>query len=77
MKPTTVEEFEQRYAEASSVSISFLHDHGIYGAECCCEYYDCQGFQMAHFDPGEHEAWLAADCPDLLSWRFIWMEMNR
>lgn len=44
----TVRKFEEKYAERSGVTVQNLHDWGMYGAPCDCDYRGCKGFGMEH-----------------------------
>ena len=47
----TKEEFEQRYATASDMTVEELHRLGLHAVRCFCEeYYACLGWRMASTD---------------------------
>lgn len=44
----TLEQFEERYARESGVTVEWLHENGSEGRPCDCDYEDCEGWQMVH-----------------------------
>jgi len=46
----TKEEFAERYAECSGVTVEWLRKHGREAAPCDCDYEECEGWQMAHVE---------------------------
>lgn len=45
-----VDEFEQRYADMSGVTVDFLHERNQFGAICNCEESEYQHWRMEHKD---------------------------
>ena len=46
----TKEEFEQGYAERSGMTVERLHELGLGGVPCNCDYEDCKGWQMINLE---------------------------
>lgn len=44
----TVEEFEQKYATTSGMTVEKLRSLGFYGAPCDCDWVECEGWQIVH-----------------------------
>lgn len=44
----TKDQFEEKYATRSNVTVQFLHDHGRYAEPCECGEKICEGWQMKH-----------------------------
>ena len=45
------EEFENRYAERSGVTVDWLREHDQIALPCDCGESSCEGWQMAHLTP--------------------------
>lgn len=50
--PLTIPEFEAIYAQRSKVTVAWLHEQGLFGAECDCGDPLCAGFRMVHQETG-------------------------